>query len=260
MADARARRRHDDQGMMSSTKQGQSCAEQRPALTLEAVTVQVGRGVRGVTVFGPVSATFEPGTMTTIMGASGSGKSTLLHVAAGLRPPTVGKVLFGSLDLVALSERRLSRLRRDAFSFVFQSYNLLPSLNVFDNVALPLRLRWERGVRDRVTNALAAVGLENRAQSWPAQLSGGQAQRVAIARALASRPRLLFGDEPTGALDRAATGEVMGALKRVVESGTGVVLVTHDERVARLADQTLQLASGTLSTVDVPASRSRLDV
>lgn len=198
--------------------------------------------------------------MTAIMGSSGSGKSTLLHVAAGLRPPTSGRIRFGDLDLVGLSERRLSRLRRDMFGFVFQSYNLLPSLTVFDNVALPLRLRRERGIRDEVMTALATVGLAKRAVQWPAQLSGGQAQRVAIARALASRPRLLFGDEPTGALDRASAEEVMVALRCVVETGAGVVLVTHDERVARLTDRTLQLASGDLSTVDTSGSMSGRDV
>ncbi|MDT0201737.1 ABC transporter ATP-binding protein [Nocardioides sp. AE5] len=244
---------------MKTTKQGASVTGQHHALALEAVTAHVGKGARGVPVFGPISATFEPGMMTAIMGPSGCGKSTLLHVAAGLRPPTSGRVRFGDLDLVGLPERRLSRLRRDMFGFVFQSYNLLPSLTVFDNVALPLRLRRERGVRDGVMTALATVGLAKRVRAWPAQLSGGQAQRVAIARALASRPRLLFGDEPTGALDRASSEEVMAALRCVVETGAGVVLVTHDERVARLTDRTLQLASGGLSKADTPISTPRRD-
>lgn len=218
----------------------------RTTLRLESVTVRVGRGAQATDLLHPVSIAFESASMTAIMGASGSGKSSLLQVSAGLRRPSTGRVLFDDSDLSTASEHHLSRIRRDAFGFVFQSYNLLPSLDVYDNVALPLRLRRDRQIRRNVLNALDAVGLSSRARARPSQLSGGQAQRVAIARALAARPRLLFGDEPTGALDRTSADKVVAALRHVVDEGTGVVLVTHDERVARSADRTLELRSGHL--------------
>lgn len=177
------------------------------SLELKEVSVRFGGRATGSELFAPVSVSFEPQQITAIMGTSGSGKSTLLHVAAGLRPPTSGSVLLDGQDLTRLSERRLSRIRRERFGFVFQSYNLLPSLTVYDNVALPLRLRRDRRVRTRVMAALEAVGLHDRQGARPVRLSGGQTQRVAIARALVTKPSVVFGDEPTGALDReTATG------------------------------------------------------
>lgn len=165
-------------------------ANPEPTLALEGVTVRLGRRSSSRELFDALSVSFQPSKMTAITGPSGSGKSTLLHVAAGLRAPTTGRVLFDGRDLTSLSERQRSRIRRDNFGFVFQSYNLMPSLTVHENVALPLRLRRDSSFRARATSALEAVELVDYQRAYPAHLSGGQAQRVAIARALATRPRV----------------------------------------------------------------------
>lgn len=214
------------------------------------MTVRVGKGRSGRRIFGPVTAGFPAGMMTAIMGTSGSGKTTLLQVAAGLRAPTAGEVNLGDVTLSGMSERRLSRVRREYFGFVFQTDNLLPSLTVFDNVALSLRLRNERRVRSAVLQSLETVGLADRLGAFPKELSGGQAQRVAVARALAARPRVLFGDEPTSALDSESTRHVMASLRRVADQGAAVVVVTHDVRVTGSADRTLLLTEGTLGPVE----------
>jgi putative ABC transport system ATP-binding protein len=190
------------------------------------------------------------------MGPSGSGKSTFLNVAAGLDRPTSGTVALGGTDLAALSERRLTILRRERIGFVFQAFNLLPSLTVAQNIALPLRLDGRRTRRSELRAAAARVGLEKRLRHRPSELSGGQQQRVAIARALVTRPEVVFADEPTGALDTQSGRGVLALLREVVdEDGGTVVMVTHDPQAAAHADRVILLADGQLAgTLDAPSA------
>jgi putative ABC transport system ATP-binding protein len=181
------------------------------------------------------------------MGPSGSGKSTFLHCAAGLDRPTSGSVRLAGIDLATLDEDALSRLRRERIGFVFQSFNLIPSLTARQNVALPLRLAGHKPARGRVDEVLELVGLGGRVRHRPAELSGGQQQRVAIARALIARPAVIFADEPTGALDTRTARDVLGLLREAVdELGQTVVMVTHDPVAAASADTVLFLADGRL--------------
>ncbi|GAA4239547.1 ABC transporter ATP-binding protein [Actinomadura meridiana] len=194
-----------------------------------------------------VSVGLRRGSFTAIMGPSGSGKSTLLQCAAGLDRPSSGSVELDGVELTSLGERERTRLRRRRIGFVFQAYNLLPALTVRDNVALPLRLAGRRPKRRTVEEVLRRVGLGDRMRSRPGELSGGQQQRVAIARALVARPAVLFGDEPTGALDTGTAREVLGLLRETVrETGQTVVMVTHDPIAAAHADRALFLADGRL--------------
>ncbi|MBV9447415.1 MAG: ABC transporter ATP-binding protein [Streptosporangiaceae bacterium] len=192
-----------------------------------------------------VSASFAAGTFTAVMGPSGSGKSTLLHCAAGLDQVTSGDVRIGGVSLTRMSDRQLTCLRRNTIGFVFQAFNLIPALTARQNVELPRRLAGRPASAAEVDEVLNAVGLADRAGHRPAELSGGQQQRVAIARALVTRPGVVFADEPTGALDLAASREVLNLLRRLVdESGITVVMVTHDPRAASRADRALFLADG----------------
>jgi putative ABC transport system ATP-binding protein len=185
------------------------------------------------------------GSFTAVMGPSGSGKSTFLQCAAGLDRPTAGAVLLAGEDITSLSENRLTKLRRSRIGFVFQSFNLLPSLTVQQNVMLPQRLAGKRPDRRRAVGLLAQVGLEGYGRRRPGQLSGGQQQRVAIARALVTEPEVIFADEPTGALDTGTAREVLSLLRRAVDAmGASVVMVTHDPVAASYADRVLFLADG----------------
>ncbi|MEU9319425.1 ABC transporter ATP-binding protein [Streptomyces sp. NPDC048295] len=205
----------------------------------------VRRSYGGVDALDGIDLTVRAGTFTAVMGPSGSGKSTLLHCAAGLDRPTSGTVEVGGVGLTGLSERRLTLLRRDRIGFVFQAFNLLPSLTAAQNVALPLRLAGRRPSRNEVRDALARVGLADRARHRPGELSGGQQQRVALARALITRPAVLFGDEPTGALDTATGRGVMEMLRELVDvEGQTVVMVTHDPVAAAYADRVVFLVDG----------------
>ncbi|GHF56932.1 ABC transporter ATP-binding protein [Kitasatospora xanthocidica] len=192
-----------------------------------------------------VSVEFPAGSMTAVMGPSGSGKTTLLHCAAGLDRPSSGRVLIGDTDLADCDQQALTDLRRDRVGFVFQQFNLLPMLTAHENVALPLRLAGRRPDRETVLGALARVGLRDLADRRPAQLSGGQQQRVAIARTMATRPELVFADEPTGALDRKSGRQVVALLRDLVDrDGGAVVMVTHDPVAAAAADQAYYLVDG----------------
>jgi putative ABC transport system ATP-binding protein len=224
------------------------------AVALHDVRKVHGRGEGAVVALDGVSAALSPGSFTAIMGPSGSGKSTLLNVAAGLDRPTSGSVALGGTALDQLSERRLTILRRERIGFVFQAFNLLPSLTVAQNIALPLRLDGRRPRRSAVRDIAARVGLEKRLRDRPSQLSGGQQQRVAIARALITRPEVVFADEPTGALDTQTGRGVLALLREVVdEDGHTVVMVTHDPVAAAYADQVLLLADGRVAgTLDAP--------
>ncbi|MFI8188507.1 ABC transporter ATP-binding protein [Streptomyces sp. NPDC085946] len=215
------------------------------AVALRSVSRRYGSGESAVTALDAVSLAFPRGTFTAVMGPSGSGKSTLLQCAAGLDRPTSGSVTVGGTDLTGLSERRLTLLRRERVGFVFQAFNLLPSLTAEQNVALPLRLAGRRVPRARVREVLDRVGLGERARHRPGELSGGQQQRVALARALITRPEVLFGDEPTGALDTRTGGEVLALLRAVVDrEGRTVVMVTHDPVAASHADRVVFLTDG----------------
>ncbi|MFG2514918.1 ABC transporter ATP-binding protein [Streptomyces sp. NPDC048584] len=208
---------------------------------------RVSRRYGAVYALDEVSLAFPRGSFTAVMGPSGSGKSTLLQCAAGLDRPTSGSVTVGGTELTGLGERRLTLLLRERVGFVFQSFNLLPALTAEQNVALPLRLAGRRVPRARTREALARVGLGDRARHRPAELSGGQQQRVALARALITRPDVLFADEPTGALDSRTGHEVLTLLRAMVDrEGQTVVMVTHDPVAASRADRVVFLVDGRL--------------
>ncbi|MEV8362798.1 ABC transporter ATP-binding protein [Streptomyces niveus] len=223
------------------------------AVRLESLTRTYSSGNSTVTALRAVDLAFRRGTFTAVMGPSGSGKSTLLQCAAGLDRPTSGRAFIDGTDITELSETRLTELRRTSTGFVFQAFNLLPSLTAAQNVALPMRLAGHRPDRRTVREALAQVGLADRAGHRPGQLSGGQQQRVAVARALVTRPAVLFADEPTGALDLSTGRELLSSLRELVngpdDGGPAtVVMVTHDPNVAAYADRVVFLADGALAS------------
>jgi putative ABC transport system ATP-binding protein len=215
------------------------------AVALRAVSQVYGARSAAVTALDSVTLDVLKGSFTAVMGPSGSGKSTLLQCAAGLDRPTSGQVFLAGQELGGLSETALTRLRRDRVGFVFQSFNLLPSLTAELNVGLPLRLAGRRPHRREIREVLAAVGMADRARHRPSELSGGQQQRVAIARALVTRPQVLFADEPTGALDSTTSREVLGLLRGMVDGQRQtIVMVTHDPAAAGYADRVVFLADG----------------
>ena len=215
-----------------------------PAVVLDGLSRSYRSRSGTVDALRGVTHAFRTGTFTAIMGPSGSGKSTLLQLAAGLDRPTAGRVSVGGTHLGDLGQTELTRLRRTTMGFVFQSYNLLDALTAYDNVALPARLAGQRVDRTAVLDALDRVGLRDLARRRPPELSGGQQQRVAIARALHTRPRVLFADEPTGALDRQSGRAVLELLRTAADAGQTVVMVTHDPLAASYADEVLFLADG----------------
>jgi putative ABC transport system ATP-binding protein len=218
-----------------------------PAVRLQAVTKVYGNGAGAVQALRGVSIALPYGSFTAVMGPSGSGKSSLLQLAAGLDRPTHGRAWIGAVDLSKLSQTRLTELRRDRVGFVFQAFNLVPSLTVGQNVTLPLRLAGRRPDERLVTEVLGRVGLTDRRRHRPAELSGGQQQRVALARALITQPEVLFADEPTGALDLRTGKQVLGLFRELVDTlGQTVVMVTHDPVAASYAEAVLFLADGRL--------------
>jgi putative ABC transport system ATP-binding protein len=214
------------------------------AVTLRGVSRVFGRRGATVRAVDDVTLEFPRGGWTVVMGPSGSGKSTLLHCAAGLERVDAGQVLLGDTDLTAARDRELTGLRRTRIGFVFQGFNLIGSLTAAQNVALPLRLAGRRPRGSEVRQALAAVGLADRAKHRPRELSGGQQQRVAIARAMVTLPEVLFADEPTGALDSSAAGIVLDLLRRMADAGQSIVMVTHDPLAAARADAVIFLRDG----------------
>jgi len=204
-----------------------------------------GAGPAAVTALDHVSVSFATGRFSAIMGPSGSGKSTLMHCLAGLDRVTSGRIIIAGTELGPLNDRQLTNLRRDEVGFVFQAYNLLPTLNALENIMLPLDIAGRRPDQAWLDEVIDAVGLRDRLRHRPSELSGGQQQRVAAARALASRPKIVFADEPTGNLDSRSSGEVLGFLRRSVdEMGQTIVMVTHDPTAAGYADRVVFLADG----------------
>lgn len=220
----------------------------RSLLALEGVTRVFAQGPREVHALRGVDLEVAAGERVVIMGPSGSGKSTLLHVAAGLDRPTAGRVTIDGKDLGSTDETRRALIRRDAMGFVFQFFNLLPTLTAHENVALPLDLAgvpWEES-RRRAAERLAAVGLGDREDHHPEHLSGGEMQRVAVARALVTEPRIVFADEPTGNLDSKSGAEVLDLLEQATDGDRALVMVTHDVAARRIATRVLRLADGQL--------------
>ena len=221
--------------------------EARPGAAARAVelTKVYGQGPAAVTALRDITVGFDRGRFTAIMGASGSGKSTLLHCLAGLDPPTSGRVFIGEVDITKLRERELTRLRRDQVGFVFQTFNLVPTLTAQENITLPIDIAGREVDRTWFDEVVDTVGLRDRLSHKPAELSGGQQQRVAGARALLSRPAIVFADEPTGNLDSRSGAELLAFLRSAVDDhGQTIVMVTHDATAASTADRIVFLADG----------------
>lgn len=204
-----------------------------------------GKGDSEVRALDDVSVEFVKGQFTAIMGPSGSGKSTLMHCAAGLDDVSNGQVFVGDVDITGLGEKELTQLRRDRIGFIFQSYNLVPTLTADENINLPMLLAGRSGDAAWIKTVVDTVGLTNRLKHRPSELSGGQQQRVAVARALASRPDIIFADEPTGNLDSATGTEILSFMQKAARQfGQTIVMVTHDPNAASFADRVLFLADG----------------
>ncbi len=220
-------------------------------MELVDVTKIYQQGRRTVQAVRGVSMRVEAGEFVSIMGPSGSGKSTLMHLIGALDTPTTGKALFGGKDLQTMSDRQRSLLRRTRIGFVFQFFNLLPTLKAAENVAMPLLLGGmsRRAALAKSAAALERVGLANRADHFPEELSGGEMQRVAVARALVTEPEAVLCDEPTGNLDSANSREILGLLRQLPEAGKrSVVMVTHDPLAAAVGDRIVHIADGIVAS------------
>jgi putative ABC transport system ATP-binding protein len=220
-----------------------------PGLGAAARTVDArkvyGKGATEVRALDGVTVDFASAHFTAIMGPSGSGKSTLLHCSAGLDSLTSGQALIGDADLSKLSDQDLTILRRDRVGFVFQAYNLLPTLTALENITLPLRLGGRKADQEWIDRVIDTLALRDRLHHRPSEMSGGQQQRVAVARALATRPQIIFADEPTGNLDSKAGTEVLSFMRDAVDKlGQTIVMVTHDPTAASYADRIVFLADG----------------
>ena len=199
-----------------------------------------------------ISLEIECGKFTSIVGTSGSGKSTLLHCMAGLDKPTFGNVYLGENDIYTLSDDELSKIRRQEFGFIFQSFNLIPVLNVYDNIILPIQLDGKKEDKEYIMDIVKKVGLEDQLKKFPNELSGGQQQRVAIARALSNKPAIIFADEPTGNLDSKTTEEVMSLLRSTVKDlNQTLLMITHDENIARQADRLITISDGKIISDEI---------
>jgi putative ABC transport system ATP-binding protein len=220
-----------------------------------------GKGETAVTALDDVTVDFEAGRFTAIMGPSGSGKSTLMHCVAGLDSLTSGAVFVGDIDLSTLDDRRLTVLRRDEVGFIFQAFNLVPTLSALENIVLPSSLGRKDIDQAWLDQVVKTVGLGDRLTHRPSELSGGQQQRVAVARALASRPSIIFADEPTGNLDSRAGMEILSFMQHaVLELGQTIVMVTHDPVAASYASRVVFLADGRIvDTMDDPTAETVID-
>jgi putative ABC transport system ATP-binding protein len=221
-----------------------------------------GEGEAEVRALDHISVDFTSGQYTAIMGPSGSGKSTLLHCLAGLDRVTAGQVVLGDLDITNLREKELTRVRRDRIGFVFQTFNLIPTLTALENITLPMALAGRDADQEWLEHVIDIVGLRPRLRHRPSELSGGQQQRVAVARALASRPDIVFADEPTGNVDSKAGAEILSFMSQVVrEHGQTIVMVTHDPGAAAYSDRVVFLVDGKIvDELPDPTAHSVLDL
>ena len=218
-------------------------------LETQGLTKIYGSGETAVHALRGVDLTVENGEFVAIVGTSGSGKSTLLHMLGGLDRPTAGKVLVDGQDIFALKDEALTIFRRRRVGFVFQSYNLVPMLSVYENIVLPIQLDGANVDEDYVSEVIRTLGLSDRLHSLPNQLSGGQQQRVAIARALATKPAIVLADEPTGNLDSKTSQDVLGLMKVTSQRfGQTMVMITHNEEIAQLADRVVRVEDGRVVT------------
>ena len=214
-------------------------------LAVDGLVKYYGTGENQVRAVDHTSLEIERGKVTAIVGRSGSGKSTLLHLIGGLDRPDEGKVWIEGKDIFALKDDRLAAFRRKKIGFIFQDYNLIPSLNVWENIVLPLGLDNRKVKREDVQEVLEKIGLTDKEETMPNALSGGQKQRTAIARALVTRPAIILADEPTGNLDSQTELEVMSLMKScVTDFGQTLVMITHDEMIAQMADRVIEIADG----------------
>ena len=233
----------------------------RVAASAVGATKVYGSGDTRVTALDDVDIEFRAGELTAIMGPSGSGKSTLMHCVAGLDDLTGGRVLIGDTDLTTLNDRQLTILRRDKVGFIFQAFNLVPTLSSIENITLPASLAGRKTDAAWLDTVVTTVGLGDRLRHRPSELSGGQQQRVAVARALASRPEIIFADEPTGNLDSRTGSEILAFMRRAVrELGQTIVMVTHDPMAASYAGRVVFLADGRIvDELADPTAESVLD-
>ena len=241
---------------------GQPGQAERPAAArVRHLTKTYGEGQALVRALDDVSLDIEAGRFTAVMGPSGSGKSTLMHCCAALDRPDSGSVLIGDEDLTQLRDKALTRLRRDSIGFVFQSFNLVPTLDARENIVLPLAIAGRRPDADWFDHVIDTVGLRDRLSHRPNELSGGQQQRVAVARALVSRPRIVFADEPTGNLDSRSGAEILELLRQSADEGQTIVMVTHDPIAAAYTDRVVFLADGrVVQELRQPTRESVLEV
>ena len=247
--------------MTSNAASVPAAAPAPPAARAADLTKVYGHGDTQVLALDAVSCSFPRGQFTAIMGPSGSGKSTLMHCLAGLDDASGGAVFIGDTDITTLDDKRLTRLRRDAVGFIFQAFNLLPTLSALENITLPMDIAGRKPDKEWLDTVIDTVNLRDRLSHRPTELSGGQQQRVACARALASRPEIIFADEPTGNLDSASGAEVLGFLRSsVTDMGQTIVMVTHDPNAASYADRVLFLADGRIvDEMADPTAESVLD-
>jgi putative ABC transport system ATP-binding protein len=236
-----------------------------PTLTTAARALDAskvyGQGEATVRALDHISVEFATGHYTAIMGPSGSGKSTLLHCLAGLDRVSSGQIFLGDVEISSLHEKDLTKVRRDRIGFVFQAYNLIPTLNAMENITLPMALAGRKPDEQWLNTIIDTVALRDRLSHRPSELSGGQQQRVAVARALASRPQIIFADEPTGNLDSRASAEILDFMRRAVrEFGQTIVMVTHDPVAASYSDRVVFLADGKIvDAIDEPTTDAVLD-
>jgi len=217
----------------------------RPVVVARDIARRYGSGDTAVDALRGVSLSVQPGELVAVMGSSGSGKSTLMHILAGLDRPTAGRAWIGDAEITSLGDNALTKLRRKHIGFVFQFFNLLPTLTAEENITLPTRIAGRRADRKWLDEVISSVGLSKRRGHRPSQLSGGQQQRVAIARAVLARPTIMFADEPTGNLDSRSGGEILELLRGSVERyGQTTLMVTHDAHAATIADRIVFLADG----------------
>jgi putative ABC transport system ATP-binding protein len=231
------------------------------AVRADNLTKVYGEASFAVQALAGISVSFVKGHYTAIMGPSGSGKSTLLHCLAGLDSPTTGQIFLGDVDITTLNDKELTLLRRDRIGFIFQAFNLLPTLTAAENITLPLDIAGRKPDREWADKVIDTVGLRDRLKHRPAELSGGQQQRVAAARALTTRPDVVFADEPTGALDSKSAAELLGFLQQAArELEQTIVMVTHDPVAASYADRVVFLADGKIvDEMERPTADTVLD-